>query len=35
MSLGSRSVMQNTPTPSAQSDDTNDKLVITIRGINY
>ena len=35
MSLGSRSVMQHTPTPSAQSDNTNDKLVITIRGINY
>ena len=33
MSLKSRSVMQNTPTTSVQSDDNNDELVNTIRGI--
>ena len=33
MSLRFRSVMQNTPTTSVQSDDNNDELVNTIRGI--
>ena len=33
MSLRSRSVMQNTPTTSVESDDNDDELVNTIRGI--
>ena len=33
MSLRSSSVMQNTPTTSAQSDDNNDELVNAIRDI--
>ena len=33
MSFRSRSIMQNTPTTSIQSDDNNNELVNTIRGI--
>ena len=33
MSLRSRSIMQNTPTTSIRSDDNNNELVNTIRGI--
>ena len=33
MSVGSSSVMQNTATTSAQSDDNNDELINTVRYI--